>query len=301
MAFAGCSGLRSVTVLNPAPPALGQLAFHGIDTAKACLYVPPGSADAYRSAAGWNAFRCIKDAAPPDTTPPGGQIILTKVSVDMVLVQGGTFTMGCTSNQGDCAKTETPARSVKLGDFYLGKYEVTQGLWTAVMESNPSDFIGNDNLPVEQVSWDDIQEFIGKLNAKTGKNYRLPTEAEWEYAARGGNIREGYAYSGGNNLDDVAWYNGNSGRQTHPVGTKRPNELGIHDMAGNVWEWVDDFYGTYPSFDEINPQGPPAGSKRVGRGGGWGNEAKYCRVSLRNNDSPGVRHRFLGFRLALSP
>ena len=313
MAFAGCTGLTSVITLNQAPLALGQLAFDGIDTAKACLYVPPGSVDAYRAAAGWNVFRRIKDSAPPVANPPGGvtaasdkppqggPVTPTVVRVDMVLIQGGLFTMGCAPGQSDCAQTETPARSVRLGDYYIGKYEVTQGLWKAVMGSNPSNFTGNDNLPVEQVSWDDIQEFIVKLNTKTKQKYRLPTEAEWEYAARGGNISRGYAYPGSNNINEVAWYNGNSGRQTHPVGVKQPNELGLHDMAGNVLEWVSDFYGSYPSFDEVNPQGPPTGSDRAVRGGGWGDEAKYCRVSLRHNNSPDVRRSFLGFRLVLPP
>ena len=162
--------------------------------------------------------------------------------------------------------------------------------------NNPLNFKGGDNLPVELVSWNDAQEFIKRLNEKTNKNYRLPTEAEWEYAARGGSQSRKYKYSGSNNIDEVAWYKGNSGSRTHPVGMKKANELGIYDMSGNVWEWVNGWYGKYSSSPQTNPQG----SYRVIRGGGWGSDAGNARVSHRSFTAPGDRYCALGFRLALS-
>ena len=180
----------------------------------------------------------------------------------------------------------------------MGKYEVTQAQWKAVMGSNPSRFKG-DNLPVENVSWDDVQAFIRKLNQLTGKRYRLPTEAEWEYAARGGNKSRGYKYAGGNNIDEVAWYDGNSGERTHPVGKKRPNELGLYDMSGNVWEWCSDWYDEdyYGNSPQNNPQGPASGSSRVFRGGSWLNYAILCRSASRYYSTPDSRYGLIGFRL----
>ncbi|MDR1847902.1 MAG: formylglycine-generating enzyme family protein [Bacteroidales bacterium] len=215
--------------------------------------------------------------------------------IEMVFVKGGTFMMG--SNDGD--SDEKPVHSVTLSDFYIGKYEVTQAQWKAVMGNNPSYFKG-DNLPVEQVSWDDVQEFIKRLNAMTGKNYRLPTEAEWEFAARGGNSSNGYTYSGSNSIGSVAWYDGNSGSETHTVGTKQANELGIYDMTGNVWEWCSDWYDSYSGDSQTNPQGANSGSYRVGRGGGWGDGASSCRVAGRYYTSPVNRYYYRGFRLACS-
>ena len=225
------------------------------------------------------------------------------VSFTMVGVQGGTFTMGATREQGgDAFSGEKPAHQVTLSSFRIGQTEVTQELWEAVMGSNPSWYKG-PKLPVELVSWDDCQEFIRKLNALTGQHFRLPTEAEWEYAARGGSKSQGYKYSGSNNLDDVAWYAGNSGdNKTHDVATKRANELGIFDMSGNVWEWCQDWYGDnyYGSSPSSNPTGPSSGSDRVDRGGGWSNGgARYCRVAYRGRSLAGGRSSSLGFRLAL--
>ncbi|MCL2073318.1 MAG: SUMF1/EgtB/PvdO family nonheme iron enzyme [Marinilabiliaceae bacterium] len=170
--------------------------------------------------------------------------------------------------------------------FYIGKFEVTQEQWQAIMGSNPSNFKGS-NLPVENVSWNDVQEFINKLNARTGRNYRLPTEAEWEYAARGGNLTKGYEYSGSNSVNDVAWYTENSGSSTKTVGTKKPNELGIYDMSGNVWEWCQDWYDSSNQY-------------RVIRGGSWNRGAAYGRVSYRHDTTPSYRSNNLGFRLAFS-
>ena len=222
------------------------------------------------------------------------------VSFDMMYVKGGTFTMGATSEQGSEADSdEKPTHSVTLSSFYICKYEVTQALWKAVMGSNPSSFKG-DNLPVETVSWDDCQTFIRKLNALTGKNFRLPTEAEWEFAARGGNNSRGYKYAGSNNIGDVAWYDNNSGSKTHVVGTKSPNELGIYDMSGNVWEWCQDWFGSYSSASQTNPTGASSGSLRLLRGGGWYGSAGLCRSSYRYNGAPGRRDFSSGLRLVLS-
>jgi len=221
--------------------------------------------------------------------------------MEMVFVQGGTFTMGCTSEQGsDCDADESPSHRVTVSDFYIGKYEVTQKQWKAVMGNNPSYHKG-DNLPVESVSWLDIQKFVKRLNAQTGKHYRLPTEAEWEYASRGGNRSNGYKYSGSNVIGNVAWYDGNSGSETHPVGTKFPNELGIYDMSGNVWEWCSDWSGSYGSSAQNNPVGATTGSSRVLRGDGFNYGARYCRVSYRDGDYPGYRGCINGFRLVSLP
>ena len=221
-------------------------------------------------------------------------------NIEMVFVEGGTFTMGATAEQeSDAYDFESPTHSVTLSSYYIGKYEVTQAQWRAVMGSNPSCFTG-DNLPVEQVSWNDIQEFITKLNQQTGKTFRLPTEAEWEYAARGGNKSKGYKYSGSNTIGDVAWYGNNSSNTTHPVGQKAPNELGIYDMSGNVWEWCQDWYGSYSADSQTNPTGPSRGSTRVLRGGSWGSNARNCRVSIRNILNPDYGYDNNGFRLVCS-
>jgi formylglycine-generating enzyme required for sulfatase activity len=229
-----------------------------------------------------------------------GNAVLDRLISNMVYVEGGTFTMGATSEQGsDAYNDEKPAHSVTLSNYYIGKYEVTQAEWEAVMGSNPSYFKGFDNLPVEKVLWNDCQSFIEKLNAKTGLKFRLPTEAEWEYAARGGNKSQGYKYAGSNNIDDVAWYTSNSSSQTHAVGTKQPNELGLYDMSGNVWEWCSDWYGSYSSSSQTNPTGAYSGSFRVYRGGSWYSSARSCRVSCRYYDIPAGRGDDLGLRLAL--
>lgn len=216
----------------------------------------------------------------------------------MIRVEGGTFMMGATSEQGsDAREDEKPAHQVTLSSYYIGETVVTQALWETVMGSNPSKFKGS-NRPVEMVSWYDSRDFIQKLNQKTGAKFRLPTEAEWEYAARGGNRSHGYKYSGSYNVDDVAWYNDNS-NQTHDVKTKQANELGLYDMTGNVWEWVQDKKGAYPSYAQTNPIGSSSGGVRVYRGGSWLYEARRCRLSFRNSDPPALRDGNLGFRLAL--
>ncbi len=220
------------------------------------------------------------------------------VEPEMVFVQGGTFQMGCGNEQRGCYYYEKPSHSVTVSDFSIGKYEVTQAQWQAVMDTNPSRFKG-DNLPVDNVNWNDTQEFIQKLNAMTGKNYRLPTEAEWEYAARGGNKSKGYIYSGSNNVDDVAWYRDNSD-STHATGTKLSNELGIYDLTGNVWEWCFDAHTDYPDSAQINPVVVAySNSLRMLRGGDWNGDAKYVRVTYRNWASPNYHTNEFGFRLVL--
>ena len=222
------------------------------------------------------------------------------VSFNMIAVEGGTFTMGATfEQQNDPYSNEKPTHQVTLSSYYIGETEVTQALWTAVMGNNQSNFKG-DNNPVEKVSWNDCQKFIEKLNSLTGKKFRLPTEAEWEYAARGGNKSKGYQYSGSNNLDDVAWYTKNSNYKTHPVKTKQPNELGMYDMSGNVWEWCQDWYGNYGSDSQTNPKGPSSGSGHVYRGGSWFANAVVCRSANRTGHTPGLRDCDLGLRLVLS-
>lgn len=223
------------------------------------------------------------------------------VKFTMVFVEGGTFTMGATSEQGSefVDDDEKPTHQVTLSSYYIGETEVTQALWQAVMGNNPSYYEG-DNLPVESISYEDIQGFIAKLNQKTGKNFRFPTEAEWEFAARGGNKSEGFKYSGSNNANNVAWYDENSNYKTHPVKTKQANELGIYDMSGNIWEWCSDWYGDYSSSSQTNPSGANSGSHRVLRGGAWNYSARYCRVSDRDFDFSYSRNNFNGFRLALS-
>lgn len=226
-------------------------------------------------------------------------ISVNGVTFTMIKVEGGTFQMGATSEQeSDAYDDEYPVHSVTLSDYYIGETEVTQELWQAVMGGNPSYFSGNQR-PVETVSWNDCKEFIEKLNQLTGKNFRLPTEAEWEYAARGGDKSQGYKYSGSNTIGVVAWYWDNGGEQTHDVKTKQPNELGIYDMSGNVWEWCEDWFGDYSRESQTNPTGPSSGSGRVLRGGSWSYTARDCRVSDRGGNSPDIRFSSGGFRLVL--
>lgn len=250
--------------------------------------------------------------------PQGGTvetITVKGVLFNMIKVQGGTFTMGATAEQGsDADSDEKPTHQVTLSDYYIGETEVTQELWQAVMgttiqeQAKKSTYgtslygVGN-SYPMYYISWNDCQTFISKLNSLTGKNFRLPTEAEWEYAARGGQKSKGYKYAGSHTLtlSNVAWYDGNSSYETHPVKQKQANELGLYDMSGNVWEWCQDRWGSYSSSWQTNPKGPSSGSNRVIRGGSWYYSASYCRVAIRNYDSPGNRNYNLGFRVVLLP
>ena len=228
------------------------------------------------------------------------------VSFEMVYVEGGSFDMGATTEQGsDAYDSEYPVHSVTLSDYYIGRCEVTQELWLAVMGSWPGTAPSNSygvgaNYPAYYISWNDCQEFVAELNRLTGRTFRLPTEAEWEYAARGGNKSRHYKYSGSSNIDDVAWYWNNSGK-THAVGTKTANELGIYDMSGNVWEWCSDWFGDYSAGAQTNPQGPSSGSCCVSRGGSYYNGARYCRVSNRDGNISYHSYYDGGLRLVLVP
>ncbi|MBQ7648161.1 MAG: formylglycine-generating enzyme family protein [Paludibacteraceae bacterium] len=234
------------------------------------------------------------------------------INMKMIWVEGGEFMMGCTSEQSGCESDEQNVRRVTVDGFYIGMLEVTQSQWEKVVgtniytQKNKANASGTRGVgpdyPMYYVSWEEAMEFCRLLSNKTGKTYTLPTEAQWEYAARGGKKAESTKYAGSNMIDAVAWYTDNSGGSTHPCGTKRANALGIYDMSGNVWEWCKDWYSSsYTSYDTNNPTGPSSGSSRVDRGGGWDGDAAYCRVAYRDSYSPGDRHYGLGFRIVLLP
>ena len=242
-----------------------------------------------------------KEATESATTASNTQTYTVNgVTFKMVEVDGGTFIMGATKEQGndawDCAK---PAHKVTVSSFLIGQTEVTQELWGAVMGYNPSES-GTDKCPVECVSWNDCQSFISKLNELTGEEFRLPTEAEWEFAARGGNKSKNYKYAGSNSINSVVWYYYNSD-MIRPVATKKPNELGIYDMSGNVWEWCQDYYDEdyYSESPQTNPTGPSYGALRVIRSGDYNDAEDYCRISARMGCSPNSNITELGLRLAI--
>jgi formylglycine-generating enzyme required for sulfatase activity len=258
-----------------------------------------GTATVYARTTDGLAGSCVVTVEEGDKT-----YTVNGVSFKMVKVEGGTFQMG--SNDFDLAK---PVHSVMLSSFSIGETEVTQALWYAVLGQRPtsdgdqwsSSYGLGDQYPAYFISWDDCQEFITKLNQLTGQTFRLPTEAEWEFAARGGNSSQGYTYSGSNTIGDVAWYTSNSSSKTHPVATKQANELGLYDMSGNVWEWCQDWYSSsyYSSSPSNNPTGPSSGSSRVLRGGCTDSSARSCRVSYRGYGNPDFRSTDRGLRLAL--
>ncbi len=226
--------------------------------------------------------------------------VLQELIDNMVLVEGGTFTMGAAPNQkGDAESDEKILHQVTLSTYYICKYEVTQDLWTFVMGMNPSSFKGA-RQPVEDITWNDCQQFIKKLNSLTGMTFRLPTEAEWEFAARGGKQSKGYKYAGSNNASEVAWHSNNSGSSPHDVGQKKPNELGLYDMSGNVYEWCQDWKGPYSREAQTDPTGPEEGTNRVNRGGRWCGSIRACRTSDRSMSAPDYHFYHLGMRLALT-
>ncbi len=243
-------------------------------------------------------------AAPPSAAPSKPFVLPGGVKLEMVKISAGSFTMGSPADEPGRKSDEKTHRVELTKDFWLGKYEVTQEQWEAVMGNNPSHFKKGGNYPVECVSWDDAMAFCKKLNdaglAPAGWHFDLPTEAQWEYAARGGNGNrsQGFRYSGGDKLDEVAWHHNNSNGETHPVGKKKPNELGLFDMSGNAWEWCSDWYGAYGG-DATDPVGPKSGEDRVRRGGSWDSGASICRVAFRGGDVPTSRDGLLGFRVAL--
>lgn len=226
------------------------------------------------------------------------ELMVNGIPLNMKWIGGGTFQMGLLPGKNNETINEQTA-SVTLSNYCISETEVTQALWNAVMDSNPSINVGDDK-PVENVSWNDCQEFIRKLNQITGKNFRLPTEAEWEFAARGGNDGESWIYSGSNEINDVAWYVGNSNNSTSPVKRKKPNNLGLYDMSGNVYEWCNDWFGDYDYNPQTDPQGPSSGKNRVVRGGGYQNSEGQCHVTKRQQGDPEKSSSSVGFRLALS-
>jgi len=239
--------------------------------------------------------------------PEEEEFTVNGVTFTMVPVEVGTFMMGATEEQGSNASDrEKPVHQVTVSSYYIGRTEVTQALWTAVMGDNPSYFISPE-FPVERVSWDACQQFIAALNELTGRNFRLPTEAEWEFAARGGNQSEGYKYAGSDDLSSVGWYSGNDSWMlrgtgaygTHEVATRMPNELELYDMSGNVHEWCQDWYGSYSIEEQVDPTGPASGTGRVYRGGSWYFDEWFCRVAFRNSVVPTYTSYGIGFRLAL--
>ena len=238
------------------------------------------------------------------TDPEVVTYVLNGIEINMVHVEGGTFTMGASGTDTEALDNEFPAHIVTLSDYWICTTEVTQQLWRAVMGSNPSNFTGDLLRPVEKVSTTMCKQFISKLNEMTGQNFRLPTEAEWEFAARGGNMSRGYKYAGSDDIDEVAWYSGNASSKTHPVAQKAPNELGLYDMSGNVFERCNDWYDNYNNTDSsINPQGPITGingtTVRVHRGGSWSSSATNCRVTSRASAQQTVTYNYLGLRLAM--
>ena len=228
------------------------------------------------------------------TQPDRINFVVNGIDFRMIKVEGGTFTMG--SDDREAHDTEIPLHKVTLDTYYIGETVVTQALWKAIMEEDPFEC---NNFPVNNVSWNDTKEFLAKLNKMTGQQFRLPTEAEWEYAARGGKRSHGYKYAGSNNLDEVGWYPNNSDKQIHLVKQKKPNELGLYDMSGNVCEWCQDRYGKYSSSSQTNPTDASSGAFYVNRGGSWCHTAWYSRVSCRRSGLPSDRFDFIGFRLAL--
>ena len=238
----------------------------------------------------------ISYAGDTSKTKAGGKVFVSPtLGAKFVLIPAGTFTMG----EGEIGSDETRHQVTISKPFYMQTTEVTQWQWQKVMGSNPSHFSScGNNCPVENVFWKDVQDFISRLNRQEGTDkYRLPTEAQWEYAARGGGKEEYADISSESNLGDYAWYDANSGSKTHPVGQKRPNGLGLYDMSGNVWEWVHDWYGEYPAGSVTDPEGPSSGGSRMARGCSWNNNSMFCRSANSIILHPGARDLNLGFRL----
>ena len=299
--------IESGKVENSARPKVANLDDNGME--KACAEVV---ADLLGTTSG-GSYTSTRPSTPGGRVQRGQDFTETAfgINMKMIYVEGGTFTMGCTSDQGgECDNDESPNRQTTVGSYYIGMLEVTQSQWEKVMgtsiyqqkaKAGASNTYGTGaDYPMYYVSWEEAKEFCARLSRQTGRSYSLPTEAEWEYAARGGNKHEGTKYSGGWSIDDVAWYSGNSNSSTHPCGTKRSNALGIYDMSGNVWEWCEDWYGKqYLQYDNNNPKGASTGSSRVVRGGSWYNSAGGCRVAFRGINAPDHRLSILGFRVVL--
>lgn len=225
---------------------------------------------------------------------------LDEILKSLVEIPEGEFSMGCTPDQGlACSSNELPVHRVIISSFFLSNIEVTQGWWKAFMGDNPSSFCRSDNFPVEMVSYNDLLVFIDSLNAFSHLSFRLPTEAEWEYCARGADKSCNNRFSGSSDPNDVAWTNKNSFQKSHVVKSKAPNHLGLYDMSGNVWEWVFDWYGNYTSATQNDPRGPSSGTDKVIRGGSWAGSPDFCRNSIRHHFPPDYKSSFIGFRLAI--
>ena len=279
----------------------GSTSFYGTDMDYyASLYYANGNGPSGETFLPKATFTYQENNTPEPPTPDESETFTVNgVSFKMINVDGGTFMMGASDDVMEASDKEKPAHEVTLSSFGIGETEVTQELWTAVMGNNPSYKTDNPQYPVEEVSWVDCQNFISKMNELTGRQFRLPTEAEWEFAARGGNKSQGYQYSGSNTYYQVMWCAHNSVYES-AVALKAPNELGVYDMSGNVWEWCQDWYGDYTSEAQINPTGPDYGNERVRRGGGWSSWPEYCRVSYRSSSTPTHTTNVVGLRLALT-
>jgi formylglycine-generating enzyme required for sulfatase activity len=288
-------GVTPMTISGLSPGSVGLKVVHdGYETVEDTVQIEAGKEETLN-------YALAREVGAP-TTKPGTEIQVKTPSInagstlrewkdpttgmEFVWVEGGTYQMGCVSWAGGCPPNESPGHEVTVNGFWIGKYTVTQGQWQKIMGNNPSNFRKGDNYPVETVSWDDAKEFIRKLNDKSGYTFRLPTEAEWEYAARSGGKAE--KYPGGKDVEAVAWYSANSGKSTHPVGTKAPNGLGIYDMSGNVWQWCEDVYDAdaYKNHQPNNPIINRGGSHRVLRGGSWSRDATWVRCTFRGHWDP---------------
>ena len=279
-----------ISNLKASPVACGSAYYSDLGPSKAWGWVGVGSISTRSS---WFGFRLALSDEDPFMA-----IDVNNYRFHMMLVKGGTFQMGAASTDTTALENERPAHQVTLPDYYAGQTEVTRALWKTVMGSLP-DGGEADNKPITNVNYDECQTFITQLNDLTGRHFRLPTEAEWEFAARGGNQSKGYKYAGSNDVDSVAWWQETSGNTIHPVAQLMPNELGIYDMSGNVFEWCSDWYGDYASNAQIKPQGAASGTQRVGRGGGYRAEDNRCRVTRRIPTDPEQRMTTLGLRLVL--
>ena len=227
------------------------------------------------------------------------KLMLAAIETSMISIEGGVFIMGCTSDQGaECTQDEFPIHRVQLSGFKLLKTEVTQGMWLSVMGNNPSYNKRSAQFPVENVSYTEIEKFIDVLNAMSSHQYRLPTEAEWEFAARGGNKSKSTLFSGSSDAQSVSWNISNSSNTSHIAGYKNANELGIFDMSGNVWEWCSDWYGEYHASEESDPRGAIDGTDKVIRGGSYSGSIWFCRNAIRMHYAPAYKSNFIGFRLA---
>ena len=247
------------------------------------------------------SVRLVHDTIVPETIPDPCLVVKVNdtLSINMMCVEGGTFMMGAMEGDTQFYDNEKPAHEVTLTyNYYIAQTEVTQALWKAVMGNNPSTMIGDD-LPVNNVLWEEADAFVKRLSQMTGYTFHLPTEAEWEFAARGGKKSKGYLYAGSDDVDEVAWYAGNSGGTTHAVGTKKPNELGIYDMSGNAWEWCSDWLAPYSAEAQVNPIGPATGEYHVYRGGGWEHGTRFTRSSHRRTTTQGYVKTALGLRVAI--